>query len=233
MHFFFLIAPVTSSRLVLNPPRFFPLRATTGRNATELSPCCFLLVVLARCFVDPCTALRRAQQRKTQRKNLKAQKRAKGTYSIHVIKKCFTLNGNDLKSTARLAQSVERKALNLVVVGSSPTVGDLTLNFFASACMDFSIRSQAKQAFAHTADKEQQTLKRKFHLPLPILPSAFCTFPVRRSGPCASVLLLLARALVVACAFLTSAFCYVFVDGFYRLYIFSSLSHPLLPHACS
>ena len=26
--------------------------------------------------------------------------------------------------TARLAQSVERKALNLVVVGSSPTVGD-------------------------------------------------------------------------------------------------------------
>jgi hypothetical protein len=28
-------------------------------------------------------------------------------------------------SDARLAQSVERKALNLVVVGSSPTVGDL------------------------------------------------------------------------------------------------------------
>ena len=28
-------------------------------------------------------------------------------------------------STARLAQSVERKALNLVVVGSSPTVGAL------------------------------------------------------------------------------------------------------------
>ena len=28
-------------------------------------------------------------------------------------------------STARLAQSVERKALNLVVVGSSPTVGVL------------------------------------------------------------------------------------------------------------
>ena len=31
----------------------------------------------------------------------------------------------DLGSTARLAQSVERKALNLVVVGSSPTVGVL------------------------------------------------------------------------------------------------------------
>ena len=29
--------------------------------------------------------------------------------------------------TARLAQSVERKALNLVVVGSSPTVGDLPI----------------------------------------------------------------------------------------------------------
>ena len=29
------------------------------------------------------------------------------------------------ESTARLAQSAERKALNLVVVGSSPTVGDL------------------------------------------------------------------------------------------------------------
>ena len=28
-----------------------------------------------------------------------------------------------LQTTARLAQSVERKALNLVVVGSSPTVG--------------------------------------------------------------------------------------------------------------
>ena len=32
-------------------------------------------------------------------------------------------------STARLAQSVERKALNLVVVGSSPTVGDIKFFF--------------------------------------------------------------------------------------------------------
>ena len=31
---------------------------------------------------------------------------------------------------ARLAQSVERKALNLVVVGSSPTVGDI--NFYVT-----------------------------------------------------------------------------------------------------
>lgn len=38
---------------------------------------------------------------------------------------CFfakSLNSDFL--TARLAQSAERKALNLVVVGSSPTVGD-------------------------------------------------------------------------------------------------------------
>jgi hypothetical protein len=33
------------------------------------------------------------------------------------------------KPTARLAQSVERKALNLVVVGSSPTVGDINFVF--------------------------------------------------------------------------------------------------------
>jgi hypothetical protein len=31
---------------------------------------------------------------------------------------------------ARLAQLVERKALNLVVVGSSPTVGDFYFIFF-------------------------------------------------------------------------------------------------------
>ena len=37
---------------------------------------------------------------------------------------------------ARLAQSAERKALNLVVVGSSPTVGVLlvSLNVGRSAC---------------------------------------------------------------------------------------------------
>ena len=32
-------------------------------------------------------------------------------------------SSNSEVSTARLAQSVERKALNLVIVGSSPTVG--------------------------------------------------------------------------------------------------------------
>ena len=34
--------------------------------------------------------------------------------------------------TASLAQSVERKALNLVVVGSSPTVGDACLSLFSA-----------------------------------------------------------------------------------------------------
>ena len=36
---------------------------------------------------------------------------------------CFTDNKERAVGTARLAQSAERKALNLVVVGSSPTVG--------------------------------------------------------------------------------------------------------------
>ena len=35
------------------------------------------------------------------------------------------------RSTARVAQSAERKALNLVVVGSSPTVG--VFSFFGNA----------------------------------------------------------------------------------------------------
>ena len=36
--------------------------------------------------------------------------------------------------TARLAQSAERKALNLVVVGSSPTVGVLSAGQWAQVC---------------------------------------------------------------------------------------------------
>ena len=39
-----------------------------------------------------------------------------------------------LNSKARLAQSVERKALNLVVVGSSPTVGVCTDVFQNDTC---------------------------------------------------------------------------------------------------
>ena len=36
--------------------------------------------------------------------------------------------------TARLAQLVERKALNLVVVGSSPTVGEVFILYFPTVC---------------------------------------------------------------------------------------------------
>ena len=60
----------------------------------------------------------------------------------------------DIRCTiARLAQSVERKALNLVVVGSSPTVGAIffhlcvllglliLLCFFSRLCLKFLVRS--------------------------------------------------------------------------------------------
>ena len=38
-------------------------------------------------------------------------------------RKCASIRSEWTIDTARLAQSAERKALNLVVVGSSPTVG--------------------------------------------------------------------------------------------------------------
>ena len=47
------------------------------------------------------------------------QKYAKNIFADHVLFYQMT--------SARLAQSVERKALNLVVVGSSPTVGAVAL----------------------------------------------------------------------------------------------------------
>ena len=40
-------------------------------------------------------------------------------------------------SEARLAQSVERKALNLVVVGSNPTVGVFSTIFFVCSHLHF------------------------------------------------------------------------------------------------
>ena len=40
----------------------------------------------------------------------------------------------DWPSPARLDQSAERKALNLVVVGSSPTVGDAHISNVVSLC---------------------------------------------------------------------------------------------------
>ena len=47
---------------------------------------------------------------------------------------------------ARLAQSVERKALNLVVVGSSPTVGDhLLLLFCFATCCSLNLKLHSSQ----------------------------------------------------------------------------------------
>ena len=48
-----------------------------------------------------------------------------------------------LKRIARLAQSVERKALNLVVVGSSPTVGDFLFYKLAISFLTFFLPVQA------------------------------------------------------------------------------------------
>ncbi len=45
--------------------------------------------------------------------------------------------GTTKLTSARLAQSVERKALNLVVVGSSPTVGGYILFVFCGRSKSF------------------------------------------------------------------------------------------------
>ena len=51
--------------------------------------------------------------------------------SLHYYKKWDKVIAGEL-TKARLAQLVERKALNLVVVGSSPTVGDFFfIEFFS------------------------------------------------------------------------------------------------------
>ena len=59
------------------------------------------------------------------------EQRAPGIVTPHFLRKdkgeaaaaARTRDAGNMNITARLAQSVERKALNLVVVGSSPTVG--------------------------------------------------------------------------------------------------------------
>ena len=50
------------------------------------------------------------------------------------------------KSTARLAQSAERKALNLVVVGSSPTVGAFSFCTSSSFHMEVKNRNMVLEA---------------------------------------------------------------------------------------
>ena len=60
------------------------------------------------------------------------KQRAPGIVTPHFLRKdkgeaaaaARTRDAGNMNITARLAQSVERKALNLVVVGSSPAVGD-------------------------------------------------------------------------------------------------------------
>ena len=62
---------------------------------------------------------------------------------------------------ARLAQSVERKALNLEVVGSSPTVGDLSPAYGASeaprpgTCL--AVSGEIKRAGARLATRENES----------------------------------------------------------------------------
>ena len=68
--------------------------------------------------------------------------------------------------TARLAQSVERKALNLVVVGSSPSVGVLSLST-ASDYLDFNTCDITSPATSATSECPAQ-IKFPFSLSLPL-----------------------------------------------------------------
>ena len=54
-------------------------------------------------------------------------------------------------SIARLAQSAERKALNLVVVGSSPTVG--VLHSFSKLCCLFAESLRRDMTLSHPTQK--------------------------------------------------------------------------------
>ena len=83
-----------------------------------------------------------------------------------------------MRGAAELAQSVERKALNLVVVGSSPTVGAFlyllfVFEFFeALRCLPFYILSGARKAEASLA----QLVARRSHNPKVV--SSILTGPV-------------------------------------------------------
>ena len=95
------------------------------------------------------------------------------------------VNGFGFDPQARLAQSVERKALNLVVVGSSPTVGVLCFLYSPSSPLLFaptptrftpppiqpSLLYQYQHAFIYF---HPTFLRRKVHIPVSsiILPTA-------------------------------------------------------------
>ena len=57
-------------------------------------------------------------------------------------------------ASARLAQSVERKALNLVVVGSSPTVGVLEIDK-RNRCQDPAGQRKARHFFRELCDLQK------------------------------------------------------------------------------
>ena len=57
---------------------------------------------------------------------------------------CFVFH---LPASARLAQSAERKALNLVVVGSSPMVGDWNLEMILRQVYAFPVAHRNQHAF--------------------------------------------------------------------------------------
>ena len=69
------------------------------------------------------------------------EQRAPGIVTPHFLRKdkgeaaaaARTRDAGNMNITARLAQSVERKALNLVVVGSSSTVGVLSVDWWSKA----------------------------------------------------------------------------------------------------
>ena len=68
----------------------------------------------------------------------------------------------DLGSTARLAQSVERKALNLAVVGSSPTVGVLK-SLACSQRAEHTTGPSLHNASAHLFSSAKPTLQHANH----------------------------------------------------------------------
>ena len=61
---------------------------------------------------------------------------------------------------SRLAQLVERKTLNLVVVGSSPTVG-VTFLYFCVWCVGTFCNSAMRRAFASIAQLAEHALSKR------------------------------------------------------------------------
>ena len=73
------------------------------------------------------------------------------------------MNSETIGSTARLAQSAERKALNLVVVGSSPTVGVFSnskgIQCFGAAPPELFVRQNEQMKRTPTVGLEPTTTR--------------------------------------------------------------------------